>query len=244
MLTSDQFDRLVIPITDLYEEYVTSVVNDIARRLTGLDMTNAAAYQLQRLTESGLVYENAIKEISILTGKSEAVLMETFRRAGVQAMRFDDAIYRAAGLEPLPLNLSPQMAQVLVASIARTNNLMQNLTLTTALSGQQSFIASADLAFLQISTGAFSYDQAIRMAVKDVADSGLSVIGFARRNDQIDVAMRRTVLTGVGQMTGELQLARAEEMGQDLVQVSAHIGARPEHQVWQGRIFSLNGFTG
>jgi len=38
--------------------------------------------------------------------------------------------------------------------------------------------------------------------------------------------------------------ARAEEMGQDLVQVSAHIGARESHQEWQGKIFSLNGFTG
>jgi len=195
MLTSDQFDRLVIPITDLYELYNQSIINDISRRLLKLDMTETAAYQLQRLIESGKVFENALKEIAILTGRSEAELARTFKKAGAQAMRFDDSIYRAAGLDPLPLNLSPAMVQVLAINLQRTNGLMQNMTLTTALSGQQTFVASADLAFLQVSTGAMSYDQAIRAAVKDVAEGGLKVIRFAGHNDPIDVAPSGLVKT-------------------------------------------------
>jgi hypothetical protein len=53
--------------------------------------------------------------------------------------------------------------------------------------------------------------------------------------------MRRTVLTGVAQTTGQLQVNRAQEMGVDLVQTSAHAGSRPTHAVWQGRIFSRSG---
>jgi hypothetical protein len=53
--------------------------------------------------------------------------------------------------------------------------------------------------------------------------------------------MRRAALTGVGRTAGAVQLARADEMGQDLVQTSAHIGARPTHEPWQGRIFSRSG---
>jgi hypothetical protein len=74
-----------------------------------------------------------------------------------------------------------------------------------------------------------------------VAGHGLTVIQFAGHADRLDVAMRRAVLTGVSQTSGELQVARATEMGVDLVQTSAHIGARPTHQVWQGRIFSRSG---
>ena len=55
------------------------------------------------------------------------------------------------------------------------------------------------------------------------------------------MAVRRTVLTGVSQTTGNLQTARADEMGVDLVQTSAHVGARPDHQVWQGKVFSRSG---
>jgi hypothetical protein len=157
-------------------------------------------------------------------------------------MRFDDSIYQAAGLNPLPLNLSPAMAQVLAAGLRKTNGLIRNLTMTTAINAQHSFIQAADLAYMQVASGAMSYDQAIRAAVQDVAEKGLSIINYASgRKEQLDVAMRRMVLTGVSQTTGNLQMARADDMGVDLVQTSAHIGARPAHQAWQGKIFSRSG---
>lgn len=35
--------------------------------------------------------------------------------------------------------------------------------------------------------------------------------------------------------------ALADEMGCDLVEVSAHFGARPEHEAWQGKVYSRSG---
>ncbi len=247
MLTSEQFDVLADPIMSLFADYETSVIEDIARRLKNLDFASAA-WQVQRLSESGTLYKEILKKLSKLTGKSEATLKEIFKAAGVKSMRFDDDIYRAAGLNPLPLNLSPAMLRALTAGIEKTNNLLSNLTRTTAINAQQAFIKAADLAYLQVSTGAMSYDQAIRMAVKQMAAEGLTVVDYASgHRDKIDVAMRRAVLTGVSQTAGKLQEIRADEMGQDLVQVSAHIGARntgtgvANHESWQGGIYSRSG---
>ena len=108
MLTSDQFDSLITPITELYTEYETTVLKDIARRVKNLDFSSAA-WQAQRLTESGSLYKNVLKELSRLTGQSEAQIAEILKRAGVKAINFDDKIYKDAGLNPLPLNLSPAM---------------------------------------------------------------------------------------------------------------------------------------
>lgn len=248
MLTSDQFDTLVDPVLELYERYSQLVINDIARRLAGLDFARpTAAWQMQRLSESGKVYENILDELAKLTGKSETELKAMFEKAGVKAMRFDDAVYRAAGLEPLPLNLSPAMAQVLAAGLRKTQGVVKNLTMTTALDGQNAFLEAADLAYMQVSTGAMSYTDAIVAGVKKVASDGLNVIQFPGRRDQLDVAIRRTLLTGINQTTGELQIKRADELGQDLVAVSAHIGARntgvgpANHESWQGKIYSRSG---
>jgi len=247
MLTSDQLDSLVDPILALYTEYENSIINDIARRLAKITMTDTAAWQMQRLIESGLVYENALEELSKLTGKSETELRSLFENAGVKALKFDDAIYRAAGLKPLPLNLSPAMIQVLATGLQKTRGIMQNMTMTTAISGQQIFIDAADLAYMQVSNGAMSYSQAIRDAIKSVANQGLNAINFSQRQDHLDVAMRRTVLTGVNQTVGNLQIARADELGVDLVAVSAHIGARNKgtgpmnHESWQGKVYSRSG---
>jgi hypothetical protein len=233
---------------ELYERYTQSVINDIARRLAGLDFAKpTAAWQMQRLSESGKVYENILDELAKLTGKSETELKAMFEHAGVKAMRFDDAVYRTAGLEPLPLNLSPAMAQVLAAGLRKTQGVMKNLTMTTALDGQNAFLEAADLAYMQVSSGTMSYTDAIVAGVKKVAADGLSVIQFPGRRDQLDVAMRRTLLTGVNQTVGNLQIARADEMGQDLVAVSAHVGARntgtgpANHESWQGKIYSRSG---
>jgi len=242
MLLADELDALVDPIVALYEQYTQSVINDIARRLAGMDMTATAAWQMQRLTESGLVYENALDELARITGRSKKVLLEAFEKAGVQSLAFDDAIYTEAGLNPLPLNLSPAMARALAAGLNKTQGIISNLTMTTASSGQEAFIRAADLAYMQVANGAMSYDQAIRAGIRQVARDGLSVISYPTgRADQLDVAMRRTVLTGVSQTTGVMQIERMNEMGVDLVQTSAHIGARPAHQAWQGRIFSRSG---
>lgn len=241
MLLASDLDRLPDDILELYERYQVSVINDIARRLARMNMTDTAAWQMQRLVQSGRVYENALEEIAKLTGKSEQELKRLFEAAGVKAMRFDDAVYRAAGLNPLPLNLSPAMVQVLAAGLQKTNNVMRNLTMTTAIDAQNQFVAAADLAYMQITGGAMGYQQAIKAAIVDVAGQGLSVIQFPGRRDQLDVAMRRAVLTGVNQSVGQLQTTRADEMGCDLVEVTAHIGARPTHTVWQGKIFSRSG---
>ena len=244
MLTAAQFDQLSVPITTLYTEFTDSVILDIVRRLKNLDLASAS-WQVQRLSESGLVYEQILKRVSKLTGVSERVLKETFAKAGVKAMKFDDAIYRAAGLAPTSLKLSPQMLRILEIGIVLTNSVLRNLTLTTALAGQDAFIRAADLAYLQITSGTFSYQEAIRNAVYSVSRGGLPVITYpSGRQDQIDVAVRRATLTGVGQTTGQLQIARMNEMGTILVQTSAHIGARnrgegyENHESWQGRVFS------
>ena len=38
-----------------------------------------------------------------------------------------------------------------------------------------------------------------------------------------------------------MQLERANDWSQDLVEVSSHSGARPEHAKWQGKIYSISG---
>ena len=240
MLTADQFDAVIDDLVIMYQRYEDSVIQDVARRLAK-SAVSSAAWQVQRLTESGALYDDILGKLEAMTGQSETALRQTFERAGVQAMRFDDAIYRRAGLHPTPLNLSPAMLTVLTTGIQKTGGSIRNLTMTTALTGQEAYISAADLMYTQVATGVMSYQAALKAGVQQVASEGLRVISFPGRQDHIDVALRRTMLTGIGQTTGEMQLARAAEMGCDLVQTSAHAGARPTHQVWQGHIFSRSG---
>ena len=52
------------------------------------------------------------------------------------------------------------------------------------------------------------------------------------------------IITSVNQTCGKLQELRANEVGWDLMEITAHSGARPSHAEWQGKIVSLSGQKG
>lgn len=49
---------------------------------------------------------------------------------------------------------------------------------------------------------------------------------------------RRAVMTGMNQLTGKVQEDNADKLGTDKFEVSWHGTARPEHQEWQGKVYT------
>ncbi|MGN1100764.1 MAG: phage minor capsid protein [Huintestinicola sp.] len=99
-----------------------------------------------------------------------------------------------------------------------------------------------DYAFLQTSTGMTDYNTAVRNATRRLTESGLQFVDYASGvRNHADVAVRRAVLTGLSQYTGKISEKNAQELDTDIVEVSAHMGARPDHAEWQGRWYSLSG---
>lgn len=104
-----------------------------------------------------------------------------------------------------------------------------------------------DVAELQIKSGAISYNTAIYNAVKELADGGLKTVDYASGHvDQLDVAVRRAVMTGVSQLCDKYTVQAAERLQTDLFEVSAHRGARDtgtgpaNHKAWQGKVYTTD----
>lgn len=242
MLSPDYLSSCTDEILALYDKLNDSIIEDLARRIVKAGrMTDTAAWQAEKLNQAGLAYEDALRRISEITGKSRAELERLFEAAGVESLRFDDGIYKAAGLNPIPLKQSPAMLQMLLSGMEKTRGELENLVRTTANVVQSEFIAACDLAYMQVSSGAFDYNTAICHAVDSAAGGGLRVLYPTGWSDHLDVAVRRAVLTGINQTCGKLQERRMEEMGCELVETTAHAGARESHAVWQGKVFSYDG---
>ncbi len=131
---------------------------------------------------------------------------------------------------------------MLNAGIIKTNGLFENLTNTTAGTATKQLENALDRAYMQIISGAFDKETSVRNAVKDLARHGVGAITYPTgKTDSLETAVRRAIVTGVNQTALKLQEARAEQMDNDLVETTAHAGARPSHAEWQGKIFSLSG---
>lgn len=151
-------------------------------------------------------------------------------------------IYRKAGYETVSLSENRQLQKIIAAGLEKTNGLFENLTKTTANTASRQFENALDRAYMQVVSGAFDYNTAVRTAIKNLAQKGIASITYpGGHTDYLDVAVRRAVLTGVSQTTGKMQEQMADDVGCDLVETTAHNGARPDHAQWQGKVFSRSG---
>lgn len=239
---SDELD-----ILQTHKELQESILRDITRRIlkTDFTVTDTAAWQTEKLQQSGMVYKDIIKEISKETEKSNREIRQAFKDAGIEIFRYDESELEAAGEIPKEFAaMSPAMKTIMTAALKKVTKEVRNLTGTTAVTSQSSFIRACDLAHMQIVSGAFSYTDAIKMAIKSAAKDGVTVVYPSGHKSSLDAAVRRAVLSGVNQTTGKLVEMRADETGHDLMQLSAHSGAREDHAAWQGKIVSRSGRKG
>lgn len=249
MLTFRQLDDLPDAVIEIWAETQQEIIDDLARRIARLGaITDASIYQLEQLRETGAVMADVQKRLAEALNKTEAELLRLFDEAATRTLATDDSIYKAAGLSPVPLSENAVMQQIIWAGMDKTMGEFFNLTGTTAQTITGQFESILDLAHQRIVTGAFDYQSAIRMAVKELSREGLYFIDYpSGHRDHFDVAARRATLTGVSQTAARLQQQRFDEMGAEFVETTAHAGARtfpgevPEnHAWWQGRVFFWN----
>ena len=136
------------------------------------------------------------------------------------------------------------MLQILNGVYKNSLTDLKNLTGTTAITSQTAYYQACNSAFMMVSSGAFSYQQALRTVIQEVADKGATVSYPSGHVDKLDVAVRRSLLTGIGLASRQISEENSRLCECDLMEISAHSGARPSHASWQGQIVSLSGRRG
>lgn len=232
----------VTQLLGLYQQLEDDIVADMVRRMLKMGfVSESTAYQAEVLQSAGILYEDILQMIADRTDASVAQVRALFEDAGVKTVDIDNDTHEAAGEVPVDIRQDAGMKQVLEAGYRKTLGTMRNLVSTTANTTQTAFLQACDRAYMQVSSGAFSYQDAIRMAVRNLADGGAYVTYPTGHQDRIDVAVRRCVLTGVGQTAAAVAKKRAEDSGCRYMELTAHGGARPEHARWQGQLVQIQG---
>ena len=234
--------------TDILKR-ITSRILARQRRGNGYLLTAVDKWQIEVLMDAGFLREDIAKEIAKASKLQEQEVREAFEDAGVRAWNYDSKVYEAAGISTRTLQQSPYAIRLMQRNYEATLGEWENFTRTTADAAQQLFISKMDEIYNNVASGSLGYTQAYAEAIDDLASDGVRNIVYTRikngvlsvHTDTIEVATLRCVRTGISQASAQIQTARMDEMGVDLVLVSSHMGARPTHQVWQGKIYSRSG---
>lgn len=245
MITPEQWDLIGKQASKIYSELELEIIQEIAERIANVGYANTVVLNDVLIAEEmGVMYQDIINLVAKYNNTSASQIQEIFETAGVKSLEYDDKIYKLAGLKPVPLKQSSGMWQLLEATALKTNNNLNNLVMTTASSAQTQFYKAMNKAYMEVSTGVKSYSQSIMDVIKDISNQGAYITYPGGQHRSIESATRMNIVTSVNQTCGKLQEMRADELGWDLMELTAHAGARPEHAEWQGRIVSRTGKKG
>ena len=194
------------------------------------------------------------KEISKLIQKIENDAYKAgdkiLAAAGDMAWYDDLAVWKQAGKL---LTTSASTLSMLVDGIKKqTKGEMKNLTRTLGFKTKSGFASvgnayrnELDKAMIKLMSGTFSQEQVFNDTVRNLAQSGIKTVTYGNRAENLDVAVSRALRTGAHQIAGEIQNNNIKEMGENLVYVQEHAGARntgvgvANHEEWQGKVYYI-----
>lgn len=254
--TPELLDALPEELAELYRSLESQLLDEICSRLNLADQLNEVTVQsIRALRSHGISQQEIERAIQRTTRISEKKLTELLDDVVERNQRYYSELIDIADVTaPQTLVSSADIDAIRRQTEETFRNITQSIAFLvdngrTLLAPARAYQWALDNAVLQVQSGAISYNQAIRYAVKQLADSGIKVAEYeSGHRDQIDVAVRRAVMSGVNALCQRYAEQSMEYLDTNLVEVSAHIGARnidgpngwEAHTKWQGRVFAFN----
>lgn len=245
-------ERLSGKIEKNFSDLEMRIMEDIVRRIkkTG-EITSTADWQINRLQILGNSSEDIERMLKEALDASYPEMFELYDKVIDWEYVRNKDIYEQINQRFIPYEENTMLQQLTEGCIRQTKEELENITQSLGFcldygNGRkvmtplaQIYQGYLDAAMLDITSGAFDYNSVLRRVVKQLTNSGLRSVDYASgHSNRVNVAARRAVMTGITQLSGQIADMNAEELGTDYFEIDWHAGARPTHQVWQGRVYS------
>jgi hypothetical protein len=247
-------DALPEELAELYRGLEDTLLTEICSRLKLRDELNEVAVQdIKALRSHGIDLKEIEKAIRKTSGISEAKLNTLLDDVVERNQKYYTELIDLAHITQPETMVSVEDTW---AIYEQTKQTLRNITRSmgflvnagrTMLPPAKAYQWALDAATLKVESGAISYGQAIKDAVRELASGGLRVVDYeSGHRDHVDVAARRAVMTGVSQLCSKYTEQAAEYLETPYYEVSAHAGARDvpgrspwaSHKEWQGKVYS------
>lgn len=253
MFTPTEIEALPSAMEQLYRSLQLNIMSDLTELLkaNGEEITSAADWQINRLYELGVSKDEIDSLIQSTLNVSDAEIDRIYDEVVKSGYARNEELYKGKGKEYIPYAENKQLQQLVKAVKNQTKSEYRNITGSLGFAVRNadntlSFTPLADFyqrtldnGLMQIVSGAVDYNTVLKRAVKAMTDSGLRTVDYASGwSNRVDVAVRRALMTGFNQVVAKVNEDNAEQLGTEYFEVSYHRGARPTHQVWQGRVYS------
>ena len=241
--------NLVRTFTDMENRVMSRIVETLKEN--GSDITRAVDWQLHRLNELGKTDREIKAEIQKALNLSDEEIDRVYSDVLKESYTRDKTLYDDMGQVFIPYEDNEELKQLVSAVTKQTKDECKNITQSLGFAKKQPdgkitytplgdfYRDKLDSGLMEIATGITDYNTVLNRLVSEMTNSGMRWVDYESGwSNRVDVACRRALLTGYNQVVGKVNEDNAEKLGTEYFEVSYHSGARPTHQVWQGRVYS------
>ena len=252
-MTQGEIEKLTVKVSNIFSELEVRIMTDIVRRIKENGFASASVdWQISRLQQLGMAEEDIRGWIQSALQATDEEMDRIFSDEVYKQYYEQGHFFKLAGMKQIPLEENFVLQQLIEATKKQLQGEYQNLTgsmgfaIRNPATGRiqssplmEYYRSTMDQAVIDIKSGAFDYNTVIKRTVNQMTASGLRYIEYdSGHRDRIDVAARRAILTGFRQVQSQIMEQVAEQLGIDTFEVSYHVGARPTHQPWQGKVWT------
>lgn len=250
-MTPDDIERYGYGNEFLFYDLEQRIMADVVRRLKSAGViTRTADFQLNRLSDLGYSDQEIKAILKETLQASEDYINAIYDKALKTEYIDNESLYKAVGKEFIPFEENSFIQQIVTAAKLQTRNELKNMTKSLGFavderSGKefkdlsQFYHGVLDRAMVDITTGSFDYNTALRKTVQQMTNSGVRWIDYETgHHNRITTASRRSVMTGLSNLTRQINEYNGEQLGTNDYEVAWHANARPSHREWQGLVWS------
>lgn len=232
-------DKDIEVLTKIYSELNIKVIQDIVERISEAgDLSLLNQYQINAIKEKDRkeIFQKTLEEVGYLTASMNNATKQIYTDYAYYLLKSNKQLFV---YNDLKVKLNPVQLDILNSGLKEVQDIIRNFTNTIAFASETTYVEALDKAFLSVLTGEKTFEQAIYDTYKNLAKNGVKLTDSLGRNVQLETAIERNLRAGLQNTANRISDNLFNELGCNGYQVSAHSGARPTHEVAQGKQYAL-----
>lgn len=256
-MNKQKFNELLKPLIEIYDSIEMDMILDMLDRIDNYNSVKGTLkWYLDKLTELK-VFEKYNKQIVRKNKKQiKKALEEILESASKNAISVDTLEtfnkYTKSNITIDDIYNNNSATNIIKEALKSTESICNLINTKAIQAANEEYRNILNKAYLETSTGIYTYDQSIKLAIDKMAENGIMMANYTSgRKISIESAVRRDVITRANKLVGDIELEAAKEMGTNLVYVDQHLGARTRnkymthdyeaHDEWQGKVYMIEG---
>lgn len=268
-MTREQYDELSAPLVRVLLDMEDDILREIAAQLSrDGDISDTSKWRIRQLARAGRFDKRAAAIIAGYSEVEDGQAMDAVLTAAETEIGYLDNAVQAANAAGLSEYFSdiPAEESALGAAKAFQRQAASDLNLVNTVMGykaKSAYVNAVNAIYRDTAegrqgaldimgkgaakavSGQMSLQEATRKTIRELAQKGIPAFVDKRgREWSPEAYVMMDMRSTLGNTARAAQNARCDEYGINLIELSAHLGARPKCAIDQGKIYSRDGTSG